>query len=327
MANILFALLIAAAVATSATTAFLPSPPGSTNTRACCNKLLNDKSKSVLLQATRRETMQTIASTFFIPSVAHANAVDAESLSLQNGLLESRVLENVLSPPPYQMEGSDIYYPEYFNGLWNVFSTTTEVKAPCGIQLFGGNNTYARAQNEVNTSLRYKCRFVPSRPQGIVADREYNVIEIAKAAMGDNSVLEVPLSTPNKVSVILAPNGANQILKADLITIARRTENINSGEFHCSEVVRQVIGPAKPTNSGVGGGGARSTLLKEIETASLYTAVRNEKGDVTEIKCRQRSATFLLPSQQDPMAYKMWELSRGRPIDVRFYDVSYTRRT
>ena len=317
MTNILFALLIAAAVATGATAAFIPS--GSTNT-ACCN----DKSKSFLLQATRRETMQTIASTLFIPSVAQA--VDAESLSMENGLLESRVLENVLSPPPYQMEGSDIYYPEYFNGLWNVLSTTTEVKAPCGIQLFGGNNTYARAQKEVNTSLRYKARFVPY-PQGIIADREYNVISIAEAALGEKSVLEVPQSTPNKVTVVLAPNGANQILKADLITIARRTENINSNEFHCSEVVRQVIGPAKPSNGGVPGGAAKSTLFKEIETASLYTAIRNEKGDVTEIKCVQRSATFLLPSQQDPMAYKMWELSRGRPIDVRFYTVSYTRRT
>ena len=279
----------------------------------------------VVLQATRRQTIQTIASSLLIPSVAQA--VDAESSLLENGLLESRVLENVLSPPPYQMEGSDIYYPDYFNGLWNVFSTTTEVKAPCGVQLFGGNNTYARAQNEVNTSLRYKCRFVPTA-KGIIADREYNVIEIAKAAMGENSVLEVPLSTPNKVSVILAPNGANQILKADLLTLARRSEYISNSEFHCSEVVRQVIGPAKPSASAGGslGGGARSTLLKEIETASLYTAVRDEKGNVTEIKCRQRSATFLLPSQQDPMAFKMWELSRGRPIDVRFYDVSYTKR-
>lgn len=34
------------------------------------------------------------------------------SATLENGLLESRVLSNVLFPPPYGMEGSDIFYPE-----------------------------------------------------------------------------------------------------------------------------------------------------------------------------------------------------------------------
>jgi hypothetical protein len=275
---------------------------------------------SVELRASRREIL--LAPILVAPSIA--NAISSDSFSLEKGLLESRVLENLMSTPTYGMEGNDIFYPSYFNGVWDVLSTTKEVQAPCGIALFGGNNTYARAQKEVDTALTYKCRFVNSAA-GVIADREYNVVEIAKAAMGDNAVLDVPLSSPNKVSVILTPNGANQILKADLLTLARRSENINDCEFHCSEVVRQVIGPAKQSSGGVSSP-PRSTLLKEIETASLYTAVRDEKGDVKEIRCRQRSATFLLPSQQDPMAYKMWEATRGRPIDVRFYDISYLRR-
>jgi hypothetical protein len=35
----------------------------------------------------------------------------AASLELENGLLESRVLSNVLNPPPYGMEGTDVFYP------------------------------------------------------------------------------------------------------------------------------------------------------------------------------------------------------------------------
>jgi hypothetical protein len=35
----------------------------------------------------------------------------AESSKLDTGLLESRVQSNVLNPPPYGMEGSDIFYP------------------------------------------------------------------------------------------------------------------------------------------------------------------------------------------------------------------------
>jgi hypothetical protein len=227
----------------------------------------------------------------------------------------SAIVSNFISPSTFR----------YFNGVWDVLSTTKKIQAPCGVALFGGNNTYARALREVDTSLTYKARFI-NTASGVIADREYNVVEIAKAAMGENAVLDVPLSTPNKVSVILTPNGANQILKADLLTLARRSEGINDCEFHCSEVVRQVIGPVKQSSSGVVQP-PRSTLLKEIETASLYTSYRNENGDVNEIRCRQRSATFLLPSQEDPMAYKMWEACRGRPIDVRFYDVAYVKRS
>jgi hypothetical protein len=35
----------------------------------------------------------------------------AESTQLETGLLESRVLENILNPPTYGMEGPDVFYP------------------------------------------------------------------------------------------------------------------------------------------------------------------------------------------------------------------------
>jgi hypothetical protein len=38
-------------------------------------------------------------------------APQAASAALENGLLESRVLSNVLNPPPYGMEGTDVFYP------------------------------------------------------------------------------------------------------------------------------------------------------------------------------------------------------------------------
>jgi hypothetical protein len=234
----------------------------------------------------------------------------------------------------------------YFSGVWDVDSKTSDIIAPCGIQLFGGNNTYTRAQNEIGTSLTYKSRFIPTTATTTadettpptspktIADREYNVVEIAKSAMGNNAVLDVPLVTPNKVSVILSPTGANQIFQADLLTLNRRSEYISTCDFHCSEVVRQIIAPVRSEGGSSGSSNPNrpmapsrsSSLLKEIETASLYTALKNDDGSVNTILCRQRSATFLLPSQQDPMAYKMWEACRGRPIDVRYYDIVYTKR-
>lgn len=211
--------------------------------------------------------------------------------------------------------------------------------APCGISLFGGNYTYTKAQREIGTALTYKSRFIPGSSStttssvsddtpNMIADREYNVVEIAKSAMGSNSVLSVPLSSPNKVSVILSPTGANQVFQADLLTLNRRSENISPCDFHCSEVVRQIIAPVNSNgSSGPSSPSRSSSLFKEIETASLYTALKDDDGNVKKILCRQRSATFLLPSQQDPLALKMWEMSRGRPIDVRYYDIVYTKKS
>ncbi len=308
----------------------------STHIRAANNCLL------ALAARSRRQFFESVVPTTASSMIPMLTLLDPSmsqaadgAQNLQNGLLETRVLDNVLSTPPYGMEGNDIYYPDYFSGLWSVESRTSDVAAPCGIALFGGNQTYARALGEINTSLNYNARFIVSPSErtnmldnsaNVIADREFNVREIAKAAMGSNSVLDVPLSSPNKVSVVLTPSGANQILKADLLTLNRRSELINNCEFHCSEVVRQVIAPARASSGTPMSQPSKSTLLKEIETTSLYTAIRDDvDGRVREIRCRQRSATFILPSQQDPIAYKMWEASRGRPIDVRFYDVVYHR--
>ena len=72
-----------------------------------------------------------------------------ESLSLEAGLLEARVSENVLSPPPYGLECPDIFYPAWFAGNWRVKSITKNVEAPCGFALFGGNATYHSARAEI----------------------------------------------------------------------------------------------------------------------------------------------------------------------------------
>eukprot|EP00568_Trieres_chinensis_P007800 CAMPEP_0183303090 /NCGR_PEP_ID=MMETSP0160_2-20130417/8656_1 /TAXON_ID=2839 ORGANISM="Odontella Sinensis, Strain Grunow 1884" /NCGR_SAMPLE_ID=MMETSP0160_2 /ASSEMBLY_ACC=CAM_ASM_000250 /LENGTH=400 /DNA_ID=CAMNT_0025465949 /DNA_START=73 /DNA_END=1275 /DNA_ORIENTATION=- len=267
------------------------------------------------------------------PPADAATLGDALSDDLrQLGLLESRVTENLMNPPPYGLERPDVTYPDWFMGVWDVRSVCTEVQAPCGPQLFGGNATLSAARAEVGPSgaLGYRSRFVRGGGGTVIADRDFNVREIAKASMGINAVVDVSLATPDRFTCLLSPAGSGGLLSVDLITLARRQESVDGSNFHCSEVVRQIVAPAnaaKPQGSipvgppkSSGGPGRPPTLLKEIETASLYTFV-----GPGEVQCRQRSATFLLPSQQDPVALKLWEMSRGRPIDVRFYDVTYTK--
>ena len=222
--------------------------------------------------------------------------------------------------------------------MWNVKSTTKNVQAPCGTALFGGNNTFARATEEVGTSLEYSSRFVPvpdsssSGDRRVVADREYNVRQIAKVSMGENSVVDVGMATPNKFSCLLAPKGSPSMLTVDLIALGRRQEPVSENEFHCSEIVREIVSPVADKSKD--GGDAsylsqfmqqqqqRNVILKEVETISLYTYDPTKD----QVNCHQRSATFLLPSNENTMAMRMWQASGGKAIDVRFYQVTYSRR-
>jgi hypothetical protein len=182
------------------------------------------------------------------------------------------------------------------------------------VPLFGGNATYINALNDIGNVLSYECRFIVDGSGRVIADREYNVKSIAKVALGENSVVDVSMATPNKFSCLLAPKGSPSMLTVDLIVLNRRQEVVSENKFDCSEVVREISSP-------VGKPKQQSAILKEIETTSLYSYL----PDKDEVRCTQRSAAFLLPSNENPMAMRMWQASRGRAIDVRMYDVTFTR--
>ena len=128
--------------------------------------------------------------------------------------------------------------------------------------MFGGNATFAKAQADVGNTLVYESRFLRnSETDYVIADREFNVRGIAKAAMGPNSVVDIPMATPNKLSAILAPQGSRTLVRADLITLNRRQERLSESEFDCSEVVREIVAPvgqSVPTAN-------PASLIKEID--------------------------------------------------------------
>jgi hypothetical protein len=89
-------------------------------------------------------------------------------------------------------------------------------------------------------------------------------------------------------------------------------------------VVRQIVSPAN-SKSNPNAPPTSPLSVKEIETISLYSIADNTIDAVKEIKCKQRTAMFLVPSQTDPVAFKKWQMSRGQPVDIRYYDVTYSR--
>lgn len=275
----------------------------------------------------RRTALAQLALVSSTPCLLPLSVYAAESSSV----LETRLQENSIAPPPYGMESAetDIFYPQYFKGSWKAISKTKDIQAPCGLQLFtGGKAGFDSAtQKEVieGDTLQYRARFIEqirsdnASSSYIAADREFNAQEIAKAAMGDYSVVDVPIATPNRFSCVLAPpDGSTNLICVDIITIARKTEPLSADKFACSEVVRQIVSPAQRNNPNAPP--VPPLSVKEIETISVYTKLSDDK-----VQCRQRTATYLVPSQSDPIAFKKWQLSQGNSVDVRCYDVLYSR--
>jgi hypothetical protein len=279
-----------------------------------------------------------------IAAVTAATAAAAATLEpVDSSFLARRVADTeTYTPPTFGMQNGspDIYYPDWFQGTWQVVSTTQVVSAPCGRALFGSNATWTAAQAEIGTTLVYDARFVsatataPLQQQTVawIADRSYNVQCIAQAALGRNSVMDIAVATPNRLTAtLLAPQASSgvgntgSLVRVDLLTLARYQETVDEWHFDCSEVVREVIAPVR-TGSGSGSTEASrprvNAIVKDIETTSLYTfdPVRNQ------IACRQRSASYLVPSDTNPRSIQLWQLAQGRPVDVRWYDVLYTRR-
>jgi hypothetical protein len=138
--------------------------------------------------------------------------------------------------------------------------------------------------------------------------------------MGSSAVLDITAS-PNMVTCILLPLGSDRLMRADLVILGRRQEYPMGLEnnFICSEISQQIISTVDERTMGQVSSD-RNRLLKQIETISLFQPVDDKR-----IKCVQRTATFLVPSQQDPMAMRLWQVSQGQPIDVRFFNVSYSK--
>lgn len=196
--------------------------------------------------ATDRRSFLTsaVATTVAAPALA-ADTATAQ----QRSSLEARSAENISTFPDYGMDGSDIFYPPWFLGSYKAVSTTKQVFAPCGTDLFtGGKAAYDNViETEVQKgdALEYRARFIQQLADGensyVAADREYNAREIAKAAMGGYSMVDVPVATPNQFSCTLGGNEQSSFVNVDITTLKRKAEVIDERKFACSELVRQIV--------------------------------------------------------------------------------------
>lgn len=230
---------------------------------------------------------------------------------------------------------NDLAYPPHFLGRWRVTSAVVEVAAPAGATLFGGPDAYDSARAQIDERpLEYEARFVRQRTatgaDSVVSDRVFNVERIAEAAMGGRgSVLSCYAEDFNLVTAVVRPAAAGgTVFEAALSALSRRSADIERGLFNepssallqsapgervflAQEFVRQSIRVSPGPNSTA----RPRSRSKEIDTVTAY--IYSDDPDV--FVAQQRTITYI--PREDIRSTE----ALGRPVDVRTYELRYTR--
>lgn len=186
---------------------------------------------------------------------------------------------------------------------------------------------------EINQTIFYPTRFV--RVDGrVISDRSYNVKAIAEATMGRQSVLDCRLvgKDVNIMTTTIRPyEGSAGVFVVNLRTLFRQVQkgpfqkaiveglgadnavSITGQElegFYTSEMVRQEI--RLDTNDL-----KVMPMIREVETTTLFVM---KDGMQDQLSAWQKTCSYLTKSDLKYVDTK------GRPVDVRWYQLKYSRR-
>ncbi|MDX2214236.1 MAG: hypothetical protein SFY66_13180 [Oculatellaceae cyanobacterium bins.114] len=218
--------------------------------------------------------------------------------------------------PAVQAAKGDLAYPDWFAGEWLATTTLVDLVAPIPDLTtpgFEGNRQY------LNQPVPFQARFVEARslypsnpsilsmpsvlPQArppIVSDRAFNGLSLAKAYLGNESVVSVRVDPTN-------PNRQITRLKDNLQFIstiaARATEAPTPNDFLTTEVFLQEFR------------GAPQLYFNQVETTTAY---HRNVGSDPAIAADQVTAIYLSP--QDPNFFKAGD----RPVALYRYRMEFS---
>jgi len=221
---------------------------------------------------------------------------------LNPGSLESRVaLAPSLTTPSYGLEGQDLYYPDWFEGTWQLTSTLTDLTAPLGVE-YTNPTSFAKSQRERGQPLTYFVRFYRNDQGRMIADRVFNTIAAIQASQGQGSVLEVILDVnqPDRQLIRLSGNR-----RGELYITRRHSEHPTPTRFNSLEFYRQVLGSLN-----------RIPVTKDVETTTLYRQINGDTLEATQL-----IAVFLVPTDERYFA------STGRAVTIYRYALKLTRKS
>ncbi|NJN74082.1 MAG: hypothetical protein HC799_15355 [Limnothrix sp. RL_2_0] len=207
------------------------------------------------------------------------------------------------------VQGSeDLVYPQWMAGTWQVTSTLIEQVAPFAPEIVTPG--FEQNKSLINQPFEFRVRFQPQQtfftkaftlPKlmagtlPIVADREFNGLEIARSYLGETGVKTVKVD-PRNPNRQLTRLGNNQILISTVT--GRSIENLDN-EFLTSEITQQQFR------------GAPQLYLNQVETTTDYQQISPEMltaNQVTAIYLTANDPDFFT-TQNHPVALYRYNLS------------------
>ncbi|MEA5464291.1 DUF6816 family protein [Leptothoe sp. PORK10 BA2] len=197
------------------------------------------------------------------------------------------------SKPPVGPSAGDLVYPEWMDGPWRMTSTLEEMAAPLAPALvtpgFEGNRQFLDVP--IGADIRFqKARVAQgmflNRPlkkaEGVVSDRAFNGLSLARAYLGDDWVkaVKVDPENPNRQITFLKDN--QQLVST---VTGRAVEQPDNNTFITTEVFQQFFSGNRPT-----------VYLNEVENTTAYHFEQDH------VVADQITAVYLSP--QDPDYFK-----------------------
>ncbi len=204
-----------------------------------------------------------------------------------------------------QTAQGDLLYPDWMAGSWKVTSTLVDLVAPLAPDIVTPG--FESNQQQLNQPVTFVVRFIRHRPRSsglklirkisnqssvVVADRQFNSLNLAKAYLGDEAVLSVKIDpdSPNRqITRLRGECLTAKVCDRQLVSIisARATETTSEGHFITSEVFQQLFkGDSRPYFNTV----ESTTAYNKL--ATLYPTVLAD----------QVTAVYLSP--QDPNYFR-----------------------
>jgi hypothetical protein len=213
------------------------------------------------------------------------------------------------SKPPTQAAKGDLIYPDWFAGDWQVTTTLTELVAPFAPEVvtpgFESNRQF------VDRPIEFPVRFVAEKSgllkwgkRGIVSDRAFNGMSLAKAYLGDRAVRAVKVDPTN-------PNRQITLLRDErelASTVTSRATELEGDRFITSELFQQEFRSVS------------QLYFNEVENTTAYEW---KDGGEPDVVAEQVTAIYLSP--QDPDYFKTQVLGTPRPVALYRYRMEFSR--
>ncbi len=227
------------------------------------------------------------------------------------------------SKPPVTVAEGDLIYPTWMEGTWNVTSTLVDQVAPLAPEVvtpgFESNRRYLN--QPVSFRVRFQSLGLPSRRNvattqtvisdpfmslktqnsklktfGVVADRAFNGLNIAKAYLGDRIIQSVKVDPNSPNRQITSLQTGRQLIS---IVTGRASETPSAKRFIATEVTNQVFR------------GTPQPYFNQVETTTAYHRRQSADRSSTStseavplaprlsIEADQVTAVYLSPQDAD----------------------------